>query len=51
VWVRQGKRVHIGFPDPVDATGTQDEILVVYREVRDAIQQRILSYLDAFTGE
>ncbi|MEM7037058.1 MAG: arsenate reductase ArsC [Bacteroidota bacterium] len=30
--------VHHSFPDPADATGTDDEKMVVYREVRDAIR-------------
>ncbi len=31
-------RLHIGFEDPADAKGTPDEILPVYREVRDQIK-------------
>ncbi len=30
-------RVHIGFDDPVDAVGTEEEILQEYRRVRDEI--------------
>lgn len=30
-------RIHIGFDDPADATGTEEEILSVYRRVRDEI--------------
>lgn len=30
-------RLHIGFEDPADATGTPDEILNVFRKVRDEI--------------
>lgn len=32
-------RLHIGFPDPADATGTDEEILAVYRDIRDEIQR------------
>ena len=32
------KRLHIGFDDPADATGSDAEILAVYRRVRDEIQ-------------
>ncbi len=32
-----GKRLHIGFVDPVDARGTEEEILTEYRRVRDQI--------------
>ena len=31
-------RLHVGFPDPADATGTEEEILAVYRAVRDSIR-------------
>lgn len=31
------RRLHIGFDDPADATGTPDEILTVYRRVRGEI--------------
>jgi arsenate reductase len=48
VWLGQGKRVHIGFPDPAEATGTDDEILAVFREVCNDIDAQILDYLDAF---
>jgi len=29
------------FPDPSNATGTDDEQIAVYRQVRDAIRERI----------
>jgi arsenate reductase (thioredoxin) len=45
VWVGQGERVHIGFIDPVDATGTPDEILAVYRTVRDQIADQLVAFL------
>lgn len=31
-------RLHIGFDDPAEATGTEDEILSVFRRVRDEIK-------------
>ena len=37
-------RLHIGFPDPADAIGTEEEILVVYREVRDAIRKEFYKF-------
>lgn len=33
-------RLHIGFEDPADAKGTDDEKLLVYRKVRDQIQNQ-----------
>jgi arsenate reductase len=35
-----GRRVHIGFPDPAKATGTDAEKMAVFRKVRDDIQKR-----------
>ena len=35
-----GKRLHIGFPDPAKATGTDAEKLAVFRKVRDDIRVR-----------
>jgi arsenate reductase len=37
------KRLHWSFPDPSQAIGTEEEQLVVYRQVRDAIRSRIES--------
>ena len=39
------ERLHWSFPDPSRATGSEDEQLAVYRQVRDAIRQRIASEL------
>lgn len=33
------KRLHIGFEDPANATGTDEEIRSVYRKVRDEIKE------------
>lgn len=38
LWLGQGNTVHIGFPDPAQATGTDDEKMVVFRQVRDDIR-------------
>jgi len=35
LWLGVGRRVHIGFPDPAKATGTEDEIIRAFRNVRD----------------
>ncbi|MGB9664054.1 MAG: arsenate reductase ArsC [Ignavibacteria bacterium] len=34
-----GKQLHIGFEDPADATGTEEEILSEFRKVRDEIKK------------
>lgn len=41
VWLGSGKRVHLGFPDPAMAEGTDEEKLAVFRSVRDAIAQKV----------
>lgn len=45
VWLGREKVVHIGFPDPAKAGGTEDEKLAVFRQVRDDIRQQIVAYL------
>jgi arsenate reductase (thioredoxin) len=40
--VFQGKvkhRMHLGFEDPADTRGTEEEILAVYRNIRDQIKE------------
>jgi arsenate reductase (thioredoxin) len=39
------RRLHWSFPDPSQATGTEAEVLQVFREVRDAIRDRIAAEL------
>ncbi len=36
---RVGERLHIGFDDPADATGTEEEIIQEFRRVRDEIKR------------
>ncbi len=40
---------HWGFDDPAKATGTEDEVMNKFREVRDAIKHRIEKFVN--TGE
>jgi arsenate reductase len=47
LWLGAGKRAHIGFDDPADATGSEDEIMAMFRRVRDEIRERIVPYLGA----
>ena len=37
-------RLHMGFEDPADATGTEEEILHVFRKVRDQIKNEFLKF-------
>lgn len=38
------KRLHIGFPDPAEASGSREEILSVFRKTRDDIEKRFLKF-------
>ena len=37
-------RLHIGFDDPADATGTEEDILSVFRRVRDEIKTDFFTF-------
>ena len=41
VWLGSGLRLHRSFPDPAKAVGSEEEILGIFRSVRDAIAQEI----------
>jgi arsenate reductase (thioredoxin) len=45
VWLGQGKRVHLGFPDPGQVTGTDAQVQAVFRAVRDDIARRVPALL------
>ena len=37
-------QLHIPFEDPADATGTEEEVLTVYRKVRDEIREQFSEF-------
>ena len=41
------QQLHIGFDDPAEATGTEEEIYTVFRRVRDEIGERMYAFLHA----
>lgn len=41
LWLGPGRRVHLGFPDPAKAEGSEEEVLQVFRQVRDEIARKI----------
>ena len=43
---RVGHRRHIGFDDPVEARGTEGEVLAVFRRVRDEIKQEFFKFYE-----
>jgi len=46
LWLGAGGMTHLGFPDPAAATGSEIARLAVFRQVRDAIRQRVFAHLD-----
>ena len=45
VWLGKGKRIHLSFPDPAKAEGTDDEIMQVFRVVCDDIGREVIKLL------
>lgn len=43
------RRLHVGFADPAEKTGTEEERLAEFRIVRDAIQMWLGDYFDVFS--
>ena len=41
VWLGQGKKTHLSFPDPAKATGTDEEVMAAFRSVRDDIARKV----------
>ena len=41
LWLGQGRRVHHSFIDPAKARGAEEEIMAVFRQVRDQIVEQI----------
>ena len=50
VWLGAGRRVHLGFPDPAKATGSDKEVMTVFRRVRDNIQSQILKLVGDYSA-
>jgi arsenate reductase len=48
VWPGGGKRTHLSFPDPAKATGTDQEVMAVFRRVRDDIAARVPALLKQY---
>ena len=50
LWLGKGKRVHMGFPDPAKATGDEETIKQVFRQVRDNIAEEIPKLLKIYSS-
>jgi len=46
VWLERGRRAHLGFPDPAAATGSEEERLKVFCQVRDGLRQEVFAHLE-----
>ena len=44
-------KLHIGFDDPADTTGTEEEVLPVYRRVRDEIVEEFSAFYQKIIRE
>jgi len=42
-------QLHIPFDDPADATGTEQEVLAVYKRVRDEIKEKFAQFYNEIT--
>ncbi len=51
VWLGQGRRLHLGFPDPAKVTGSESEVREAFRAVRDEMLLKIPAMLDGWQIE
>lgn len=49
IWIGKGRRVHHSFPDPAKAEGTDEEVMNVFRTVRDDIEKDLLELLQKYS--
>ena len=45
VWLGEGKRAHIDFPDPAKTIGSNEQVLAAFRSVRDGMIEKIVKPL------
>jgi len=41
IWLGKGEKAHMGFPDPAEATGSEEEILNTFRSVCNDMNRKI----------
>jgi len=44
------KKLHMGFPNPAEATGSEEEKLAAFRKVRDQMRKEIIGFLASQMG-
>jgi arsenate reductase len=47
VWLGPERKLHLGFPDPAAATGSEEDQLAIFRQVRDDIRRTVFAVLGA----
>ncbi len=51
LWAKGGQKLHWPFEDPAAATGTDEEIMATFREIRNQIDSRIKAWLQELATE
>lgn len=51
VWLGPGRRLHLSFPDPAKASGSQAEVMRAFREVRDDIARQVPALLEKLSED
>ena len=46
-WLGKGVVKHLGFPDPADVDGSEEERMAAFRRVRDGIRDQVFAYLES----
>ena len=46
IWPGMQERLNWPFPDPASFQGSEEEVLAGFRKVRDAMEERVLTWLD-----
>jgi len=47
VWPGAARKVHLPFPDPAKAVGTEEDVMAAFRRVRDAIAEQVVAVVAA----
>jgi arsenate reductase len=45
VWLGPGQKLHLPFPDPARAAGSEEQILSAFRQVRDDMRAKLVGVL------
>jgi phosphate transport system protein len=48
VWLGKGQQAHFSFVDPAETKGSDEEKLIVFREVLEQIEEQIIPFLEKF---